>query len=183
MGIRTIVNFSLPPESVYEVISASDLLSANYSNKTKLAKSQQQASIIAPGDYGRQYQYDYPIPLALEYRCLLGEISGFCPTRLTTAEVRAYNLFHYKHKKHIILIPDIWLIMLGIIVAKGFKIAALSWSFKQRKLNLRLAVISTTLYILISLNLYYFAFISIPIILPSLAFWVYIVESRRRKSL
>ena len=186
-GMRSIVDFSLPPDIVYEKKSADDLLNESPS-ETLRRNIKQQVIIISPEEYDRKYLSDYPAPLAFEYWCHFGDRENQdnkkkdCSERITTGESHAYRVHHFLSQHQVILIPDIWMIGIAIIIGKWSNLKLQQQKLKQRRKTSLILAWITFGYFLVGLQVYIFASVAIPLFLPSVTFWFYILPILRRKS-
>lgn len=186
-GIRSIIDFSLPPDIVYEKKSADNFLNESPS-ETLRRNIKQQVIIISPEEYDRKYLSDYPAPLAFEYWCHFGDRENQdnkkkdCSERITTGESHAYRVHHFLSQHQIILIPDICLIGIAIIIGKWSNLKLQQQKLKQRRKTSLILAWITFSYFLIGLQVYIFASVAIPLFFPSVTFWFYILSILRRKS-
>ncbi len=169
--LRPILDFSIPPDRAYRLISASQLL--------------QQSASVAPapivlltkGDYAqgklgevREDLYDPPPGI------------GFWrpQQKFTGGEVHAYMLQHFLQHRFVIPLPDLWLILVAAWGGKSFLLYGQALRNRQRRLLLALFG-GTIFYSAICLELYLSAALLIPIALPVLTIWIYVVPTLRGK--
>lgn len=185
LELRTIADFSLSPNTIYQKVSAKDFLQTPVSNQKMLESIPHQVVIIASGDYDRLYKKDYPLPLAQEYWCNVEnwqyKLNKECSNRLTKGEVYATHGFHYLKRKAITLVPDLYFVLMAVIAGKGFKIITRNSAIQNYKKIILIALAASILYSIICLNIYLLAEIAIPIFLPSLTFGLYLLPILRRK--
>ncbi|KST63856.1 CHASE2 domain-containing protein [Mastigocoleus testarum] len=184
MWLHPIIDFSIPPNQIYQTISAWELL--ENSSFTKFQKQlSQQIVIIAPGAYGeagiaQNNEDNFDLPAALGYwRNQIDQNN----TRgvLTGGEIHGYMTHHYLKNRIVVPIPDLWTIGLAIILGK-FTSDYLIKNLEQRQQNLILISIASTIYALISLQLYISpAAIILPWLLPTITFWFYVLHAFYQK--
>lgn len=185
MWLHPIVDFSLPPQQVYQAISAWELLES--SNQSKLAETlQKQIVIIAPGGYeeagmGNNNEDNFELPPAMDY-WLNQENPHNNRIVLTGGEVHAYMTHHYLNNRMVVPIPDLWMVGLAILLGKfiseylGNK--NLQTNPEQKHKLLILLSVAATLYTFICLQLYISsAAIVLPWLLPNITFWFYTLNA------
>ncbi len=169
-----IIDFSIPPQQVYQSLPAWQLLDAS---ALSVKLSDPFVVLIAPGGYGEagigsEGQDNFPLPMALEYWMTqyprdLGRV-------FPGGEAHAYVTHHFIRQRFVVPIPDFLIILLAAFLGKG-TILILSKS-PQKKIKYVLLLISITgIYGLVSLQLYISSELLFPWVLPSLMFWVYIL--------
>lgn len=176
--LNPIVDFSIPPEQVYNSIPAWQLLEG----KKLLPNLQQQVVIIAAGGYdeagishdgGDNYQ-DEELPPAIEYWRPQNKV-------FTGGEYNAYMVHHFLTRRLVVPIPDLWMVILAIFLGKTWYL----WQKKHRKYNwqwLILPTIITGFYGIMSLQLYISSTaILLPCLLPSFTLWYYVLSTIKRK--
>ncbi|MEM9925570.1 MAG: CHASE2 domain-containing protein [Cyanobacteria bacterium P01_D01_bin.50] len=188
IGIRSIIDFSLPPQRIYQTISAKKFLNQPLSNKNIRTNIRKQIVIIAPGEYDRIFQADDSAPLAFEYWCNFGDRENQekktkdCSERITAGESHAYRVHHLLSQHYIIQIPDICMIFIAIIIGKWSNLNLQQQKLKQRRKTSLILAWITFGYFVAGLQVYIFVSVAIPLFLPSLTFWFYILSTLRRKS-
>lgn len=173
LWLQPIVDFSIPPAQVYQQIPAWQLLEEG-ANAPQLSHLAQQVAIVAPGGYseaGVAQPDTFPMPPAVEY-WLKRSHSGHAPERLTGGEVHAYFIHHYLNQRLVIPIPDLWGIAIAILLGKAFLVLVetLKYLRKNRPLIAILVIGILAIYGSISLQIYLWAAVLLPWLLPSLAF-------------
>lgn len=183
MWLHPIIDFSIPPEQVYESIPAWQLLEEG-ADSPKLAHLQQQVAIVVPGGYGdagvfQGGQDNFPLPAAVGYWLDRASLS-VRRYRLTGGEVHAYMIHHFLNKRLVVPIPDLWLI--GVAVLLG-KLTAKIWEFASlRKHQLWVVLIGgTAVYGLVSLQVYISASVLLPSVFPTATFGIYALRVLLRK--
>ncbi|OKH18880.1 CHASE2 domain-containing protein [[Limnothrix rosea] IAM M-220] len=177
----SLIDYTVPPQYVYEKISAADLLASDTSNATLKQKLQNRFVILAPGSYEEANEENYTLPLAKEYWCSLGRRLGSskCEDRLTVGEMQAYMIHHYLYGKNLRQASFLWTTTGGITVAKLLSIYLVSLGIDQRK------IIGKKLsFGLIGLGIInygvFFLGISIPMFLPFSVIQYYIIASSKK---
>ncbi|MEC4805203.1 MAG: CHASE2 domain-containing protein [Jaaginema sp. PMC 1079.18] len=175
MWLEPIIDFSIPPSQVYEDIPAWQVL-----ENPSLTHLSQQAVIIASGGYneatvlGNSRENDrFAIHPAANY-WLEKESRNLSRRYFTGGQVHAYLLHHYLRDRLVIPLPDIWMIIVAIILGKTL-ILTLDTHHLQSSQRYRWAVgiiLGLAIYGGLSLQLYITAAIALPWLLPSLAFTI-----------
>lgn len=180
MWCQPIIDFSIPPAQVYQRIPAWELLESKVGSP-KLRYVKQQVVIIAPGGYGeagviKEGQDNYPLPAALSYW-----FNGQQQSRssFTGGEAHAYIVHHFLTFRLVIPIPDLWAIALAALLGKPVTLALLG----RRRLAIALLLGGTIVYGLVSLQVYIWAAVLLPWLLPSLMFWVYAIPMFVRRKI
>lgn len=180
--LRAIVDFSLPPDVVYDYLPVWKLL--ENSEELNSYDFAQQLIIIAPGGYNEAGitlgKDNFAMPLAVAYwRERLG-LNNISSGKFTGSEAHGYMIHHLLTERLVIPIPNLWAIALTTLLAKGI-ILQLD-KFYQRKKLLKLGLTGVTgIYGLVGLQLYITAEVLIPWLLPSLTFLIYIWFFSRNK--
>jgi len=202
--LMPVLDFSIPPNHVYDRVAAWRLL-----NETPPALPQisQQIVIIGAGGYPESGLVaggipDYsPLPLATRYWQLRLPASNtaaafpdgqtennpaFLPV-LTGAEIHAYSIHHILNRHWIIPVPDVWMVGIGIVIGKGTERWIIGqkrkrkWTQKGNRLALYSYLSGTALYGVMGLQAYVSLAILLPWLLPSVMFWVYVLPELRKK--
>jgi CHASE2 domain-containing sensor protein len=174
LDLRTILDFSIPPEQAYEKKPAFEFL------KSTFPHIQQQVAIVAAGGYDGADD-TFSMPLALRYWCGV-EREQTCSEFFTGGEAHAYMVHHLLSEHQVILIPDWWGILLAALLGKGTMLMLLKQKQARRNRWGRGLVGATALYGWISLQLYISLLVSMPWFFPSVIFWVYILPVLRKES-
>ena len=180
-GLRSIIDFSVPPEQTYKRISAQALLSEPLSKHDL----QQPIAIIATGGYAEAHD-NFAVPLAIAYWCHSQQLAKpqkkNCPEVFTGGEVHAYMAHHLLSSHQVIQIPDRWMVCLAALLGKGSMLILLKQPANQRKKQTLVLMGATVIYGLVGLQVYISATTLIPWFLPSALFWTYVIRPLQRKS-
>lgn len=184
MWLHPIIDFSIPPNQVYESISAWQLLDKDGKNPP-LANLQKQVVIIAAGGYDEagmsmDKEDNFDVPPALDFwRLQQGNNSKIIPG----GEVHAYMVHHFLTQRLVIPIPDVWILGIAVLMGKYFyfllrKHPQYRWQW------LMLLFLVTVVYGIISMEIYISSLaIVLPWFLPSATVWTYSISAfLRRKS-
>ncbi len=176
-GLQIMLDFSIPPDQVYERLSAWKFLNVSSLNSEFQRRLQQQVVIISSGH--SDAVDNFPVLPAVDYWCRFGQNIRQqlpdCPNSITIGEVYAYTVHHLLLHHRIIRFPDWWLVCLAAILGKDVALMLLKSPYRQRRKLVYGFVGATVAVGLIALQLYTFASVSIPWLLPSVIFWVYII--------
>ena len=177
-GLEPIIDFSLPPNTVYQLIPARSLLDSS----NQFSNLPQQIVLVAPGGDERLGMGESPdqslAPTAL----------GFHTGQewLTGGEALAYMTHHWLQRHLVIPIPDLW--MVGIAVGLGKAVALFirsrsgQWT-QLTRLQVSVALVTLTgIYGLIVLQVYISALLLLPWLLPSAVFLTYSLSAIKRRS-
>ena len=181
-----IIDFSIPPEQVYQVISANDFLKKDNSSFER-EKLQQQIVLIGAGGYedaglSPNEPDNFPIPKGVAYWRLQNPANNYIPT-ITGVEINAY-MIHHLLKQHLIYpIPNLWMIGIAILIGKGTQMLLAKQQFSRRD---RLVLFSyfaggNIAFALSAIQLYIWGNILLPLFLPSAVFWFYVLTKRKNK--
>ncbi|MFB2938071.1 CHASE2 domain-containing protein [Aerosakkonemataceae cyanobacterium BLCC-F154] len=199
MWLHPVIDYSIPPQQVYDRLPAWQLLNNQISTSQK-NHLQKQVAIIAPGGYrdaGVGSGSDlFPKPAAICY----WRIDDDClnqRNQFTGAEIHAYMVHHHLNNSMIIPIPDLWMVgmagLLGKIAVitlnqrdrqrKKYKTASIKNTFNPEQKEWTIVIISTLAgYAIISLQTYITAGVLLPLLLPSLTFSLYAIPVFMRKN-
>ena len=191
LWMQPILDFSLPPNSIFQAIPAWQVLSG----EVDLTASEFQIALIAPGGYpeaGIGVPDYYPVPAAVDYwrqrqMTAIATPAGNRPTLenanvYTGAEAHAFSIHHLLNRHFVIPIPDLWMVGLALMGGKGLSL----WMLRQQRQSAERVKaigylgIGTVAYILISVQLYISAAVLLPVLLPTVAIWTFAVQSFRR---
>jgi hypothetical protein len=201
---QPIIDFSIPPNQVYDRITAWRLLEEK---PLALSNLPRQVVIIGAGEYndlnsavGGELDI-YPVPSAIKYwrGRLPAENNAFefrngdsanAPKYLpvfTGAEAHAYMVHHLLTQRLVVPIPFLLIIGVFALISK-IAVTLLrhqqhqrAWNRRTRSQYLLSLAGATTLYGLVSLQLYISNAVLLPWLLPSLLFWIYILPLLRRR--
>ncbi|MBD2495823.1 CHASE2 domain-containing protein [Nostoc sp. FACHB-280] len=172
--LKPIIDFSIPPEQVYDSIPAWKLLES----QTAPQNLQQQVVMIVAGGYDEagisfdgEDNYDQEnLPLAIQYWHPDSKV-------FTGGEYNAYMVHHFLTGRLVVPIPEVWLIVLTVILSKIWYL----WQNNRKSTNWYLLILPTSftgLYGLVSLQLYISSFaILLPLLLPSATLWYYVLST------
>lgn len=188
MWLQPIIDFSIPPEQVYQSIPAWKLLEA----PPKLLQ-QQPVVLIAPGGHGDagltgRGEDNFPVPPAVKYWRTLknpGDLSRWFPG----GGAHAYMIHHFLNQRIVSPIPDIWLVIIAALLGKGIilvikKVNEEKIQAKQERVFLLLDTKgncfllltgATVIYGLVSLQLYVTAAMVLPFVLPTATVWSFVL--------
>ena len=175
--LHPIIDFSIPPESAYERISACKLL-GECQGKGKVSEFKNEVVLIIPGGYkgagleGKN-EDNYTIPLAV------GFWRGWEEEKFPGGEAHAYMLHHLLTRRLVIPIPDLWMILLIALVGKGMTLILEDNPHQRQLWALRLGA-ATVVYLVVSLQIYISGAVLLPWFLPTVLFWNYIRLALRK---
>jgi hypothetical protein len=172
-----IVDFSLPPDQIYQSVPAWKLL--QQANLPEMQNVSQQVILIAPGGYADSEALEdksdsFTPPLAVRH-WYLQEDSRNAYRAMTGAEFHAYKLHHLLRQRLVIPIPNLWMILIAAIASKRF-VALIQKRSPRRSVLLLTLTGGSLIYSLVSLELYLTSIaILLPIALPTLTVWLFIL--------
>lgn len=179
--LKPVIDFSIPPDKAYTIISACKLL-GNCQGQGNLPQALRNKTImIIPGGYkgagltGKS-EDNFFIPLSIAFWRGFGEHGKF-----PGGEAHAYMFHHFMQQRLVTPIPDFLMILLTAPLAKFISLKLIENSRSQKKI-IKNVSISTIIYLLIILQIYISASILIPCFLPSVLLWKYINFVLRRQS-
>jgi hypothetical protein len=188
MWLHPIIDFSIPPKQIYQIIPAWKLLEnrITLSPNLPIPPSPPPIILVAPGGYGeagtsKDNEDNFELPAAMRYWKNQDNPNN---TRgvLTGGKAHAYMTHHYLKNRMVIPIPDLWMIGLMIILGKITSLH-LSKNPEQNRKYLILITISYATISLISLQLYISsAAILLPWLLPTITFWFYVLSAVTKKT-
>lgn len=167
--LQPILDFSIPPSSVYTTISAEKVL-----NNPRTFKLKDQIVVIAPGGYeGSEENSDnFKLPSAIaRWR---DDDSG----TFTGGEAHAYMIQHFLTQRLVIPIPDLWFVLIAAFFSKSI----LRRQNQAKHRHPRLVFMALALgYGLVCLQLYLTAMLLLPWFLPTVTVLIYALPSELRK--
>lgn len=197
--LEPIIDFSIPPDRIYEAVSAWQVFKDDTLDLSHLSE---QVVIIGAGDYvdGGEVEQGvldlFPIPTAVTYwreHLPASNRAAFASSSVPStyqrfyagAEAHAYMVHHLLNQRLVIPIPTIWVLGVAVVLGKGASLLYQRYwqqltQSQQRYLILGL-VAATAFYSLASLQLYISVGVLIPWVLPSTIFWIYLLPILRRK--
>ena len=186
LGMRSIIDFSIPPEQAYKTISAQELLSHTLPNSYFQHNIQRQVVIIASGGYAEAAD-NLAAPPAIMYWChsqqRIEPQLGNCPRIFTGGEINAYIAHQLLSSHRIVQIPDWWMICLAALLGKGGVLVLLKQPATQRRKQVLTLIGANFVYGLFVLQVYISAGTLVPWSFPSVIFWSYVLRALNRKSL
>jgi CHASE2 domain-containing sensor protein len=171
MWLHPIVDFSIPPNQIYQRISASELIE----DKNIPNNLQQKIVIVGAGGYREAGIEDggdnFPLPSAVAY---WRQQENNSSSVLTGSEAHAYMVHHLLNQRLVIPIPD--LLMAALAIFLGKYLLYLIKIFPNRKwVWLVILSLATTIYGILSLQIYLSSIaILLPWFFPSLTVWLYV---------
>ncbi len=169
--LQPVVDFSLPPDRVYQRIAAWQLLERQPDRATA-QRLRDSIVLIGAGGYADADRGNFPVPPAFAYWNQQRQV-------FTGAEAHAYMLHHLLTHHLVIPIPDLW--MVGLAALFG-KLTCLSVRHQRHQRGWLLGLAGATVaYGLVGLQTYISAGVLLPWFLPSATFWVYTLPGLRRK--
>ncbi|MGA7935197.1 MAG: CHASE2 domain-containing protein [Kovacikia sp.] len=177
-----ILDFSIPPDQVYRRVSAQQFLDASFQTSLPSA-GLPPIVLIAPGGYNeagvnQAGEDNFAVPRAIAYwRHQQSEMAK--QPWFTGAEFHAYAIHHLLNRRLVLPVPDLWMLGLALLVAKGI---ILILKLQRRTPIQRVWVmLAIALYGLVSLQVY-LAGVVVPWLLPSVLFWVSVQPVMRKKA-
>jgi len=169
--LHPIVDFSMPPDRVYQTIPAWQLLEDNPQNKLQISDSQ---IVIISANYSeagvfKQGEDSFSQPAAIRY-WLQQSASTKQRETYTGGELQAYAIHHFLRDHYVIPIPDSWMMILfltGGVVLVGF------WQPRSRRQVYIVLGVSLSLYTLASIEIYISGGMILPIVFPAIVAIVY----------
>ncbi|BAZ02893.1 putative Chase2 sensor protein (plasmid) [Tolypothrix tenuis PCC 7101] len=182
MWLHPIIDFSIPPNQVYESVPAWKLLEQDSKN-LPLANLQKQVVIIAAGGYDEagmsmDKEDNFDVPPALDFwRLQQGNNSKIIPG----GEVHAYMVHHFLTQRLVIPIPDVWILGIAVLMGKYLYFLLRKHSHYRWQWLILLSLL-TVVYGIISLEIYISSrAIVIPWFLPSATVWTYFTSAFLRR--
>lgn len=178
MWLHPIIDFSIPPQQVYEPLPAWHLLE-NKLNPQQISRIPQQVVIIAPkySDAGINFdgQDNFLLPAALRYWFKQDSASSQRKS-LTGGEVHAYMVDRYLQKRLVIPLPDLWFVGMGIILGKSLLILTQKNKLALTNKHYFVAIIGMgiAIYGIASLQFYISNAIILPWLFPTLTIGIYL---------
>ncbi|NJN10680.1 MAG: CHASE2 domain-containing protein [Richelia sp. RM1_1_1] len=184
MWLHPIIDFSIPPNQIYESVPAWKLLEQD-SKSLPLANLQKQVVIIAAGGYDEagmsmDKEDNFDVPPALDFWRLQ---QGSNSTIIPGGEVHAYMVHHFLTQRLVITIPDVWILGIAILIGK-YLYFLLRKHPRYRWQALMLLSLLTVVYGIISLEIYISSLaIVLPWFLPSATVWTYFTSAFLRRKI
>ncbi len=167
LWLRPILDYSIPPNQVYQKLSAGDLLDGK-----RPAEAPPPIVLIATGGYeqagvSRWGEDNFPLPLAVRYWS-----NATTQTIFTGGEAHAYMIHQFLRGHRVTPIPALWLMGLGAIGGAGLRQLSPLWNRRRRSRVIGLSAL-TGFYGLGALQLYITSGLLLPIVLPAAVVWLY----------
>ncbi|HEY9667040.1 MAG TPA: CHASE2 domain-containing protein, partial [Coleofasciculaceae cyanobacterium] len=192
MWLHPIIDFSIPPEQVYNRLPAWKLLESS-TESLKLDPHQPPVVIIAPGGHSEaginaQGEDNFRLPPAMTH-WRSQQNPPDLREKLPGGEIHAYLIHHFLNQRFVVPIPDLWMIAVAALLGKGATIALESVKTEKKQRNGKdtqqflssqrsqwmLAMASgTVIYGLVGLQFYITWAVLLPYVLPVATFWTYI---------
>lgn len=178
--LHPILDFSIPPAQAYQRVSARQLLDASF-HATLPVGGLPPIVLLAPGGYSeagvnQAGEDNFAVPWAIAYWRHQQSEAAKQPW-LTGAELHAYAIHHLLNRRLLVPLPDLWLLGLALILAKGIMLI-LKWQRRTQRHRVWF-MLAIALYGLVSLQVY-LAGVVLPWLLPSVLFWVSVKPAVRK---
>jgi len=176
-----IVDYSLPPHQIYAAVSAREL--SQQTNLPELQNLPQQIVIIAPGGYDEaglagKGEDNFTPPLAVRY-WYQQENGQNSDRKMTGAEFHAYKLHHLVRERLVVPIPDLWMVLIAAVASK--RLVPFLQKRSPRHSTLLLFLLGgSSIYVLLSLELFTSVALLLPIALPLFTVWLFALPSLKR---
>lgn len=181
--LQPILDFSIPPQQVYDSVAAWELLDPSFQDPI-LQQMPQKAVILAAGGYAeagaKQLGSDnFAVPKAVAYWRSQDTSQSYGDVFMG-AEGLAYMTHHWLQKRLVVPIPDLWCVAIAALLGKLVALKLQQHREHQKKYLVGLGI-ATVGYGVTSMQLYITAQVLLPWLLPSAAFWLYIVSDLRKR--
>jgi CHASE2 domain-containing sensor protein len=182
-GLQPVIDFSLPPDHVYDSIAAWDFLERPLTDP-RIQALQNQVVIIGSGGYDRA-EDNFAAPLAVRYWRSFKEKSQSSQETLRSqvlpgAFVHAYSVHHILSQHLLRQVPTLWLLGIAVILGKGATQLLATRKQQEQPRLLWWWLGGTGLYGVLSLQSYVTVAIVLPWFLPSMLFWLYVLPAFKR---
>jgi hypothetical protein len=172
--LQPLIDYSIPPDQVYSVLPAWQLLDPANPN---FSLPDSQVILIAPWGYGeagvdQEGEDNYLLPTAVKYwrhRIPL----DLRPSMFPGAEAHAYMTHHFLNRRLVIPVPDLWMILLTAVCAKGLILMIRQSQIQTHLKSMAGLTVVSLFYGCLSFQLYISGNILLPIIFPTATIWVY----------
>ena len=170
MWLEPIVDFSLPPNQVYQTLPAWQLLEEPVGSGPSL---ENHIVILASGGYPEAGitpgEDNLSLPAAVHHWRFWADAPA---DLITGGEIHAYLVHGLLTQRQVVPIPDLWMIGVAALLGKG-----VVWNLHNRLITRRQGYLmllgATAAYGVVSLQVYIAAAVLMPWLLPSLTFWLY----------
>lgn len=191
MWLHPIIDFSIPPDRVYDRLPIWQLLEEPAS-ELRLPETDQPVVMVAAGGYGEagvlaEGDDNFPVPAAVDYwreRESPPDLRQVFPG----GEVHAYLIHHFLNRRLVVPIPDLWLVGVAAILGKGMALVLEQQSEERQRKPFLVGFFTaregkwvlllsgaTAIYGLVSLQLYISTAILLPVVLPAATVWTYVL--------
>ncbi len=172
--LQPIFDFSIPPDRIYDRMPAYRLWERPYARQRQLAPPP--VILIASDRYAGAGLDDHTpdhsaAPAAVRYWAPRNQPSR---ATMTGGELSAYAIHHLLTQRLVVPIPDLWMLLLGAIVAKRLT------QIKSRRIGYPV-LIGTVLYSVVSYQIFISGALLLPIVFPIAAIGLYCLPSLWRK--
>ncbi len=179
--LHPLLDYSLPPESIYTKISAHQLLTVPETQLARQFDWQNQVVIIASGAYdeaGTGVARDYiDTPGAIAYwQAKADSVAGRYTGRFTGGQTNAYAVHHFLRQHYLTPVPDSWLVVASIVASAGIVLVFKRQHYLQQltSRNRQLVLLAASLgYGWFSLQLGIASQLLLPWLLPVATVWVF----------
>ncbi|NEQ98689.1 MAG: CHASE2 domain-containing protein [Cyanothece sp. SIO2G6] len=174
--LRPILDFSLPPDRVFERVSAYELLEERVDAQTAAAIAQSSVVIIGGVGYAEggvdPLSTDIsPNPAAIAYWRQWGRDDSIENT-FAGVEAIAYDVHHFLQSHYVIPVPALWMVGVAAIVGPALALYAVP-QFQSRQQGIWILVGATVSYGWISGQLAIATGLLVPWWLPVVTVWIY----------
>lgn len=183
----SINDLSIPPNEVFQVISASQVLETTSEFWTQPQVTQPRVILIAPGGYmeagvQKAGADNLPMPWSISYWRSRSGRANHTADIFTGGEAHAYRVYQLLNGKWVLLLPEVLFIILAALLGKQIQLQIKKRSFKN-KVYLKGALVGLTgSYGLLGLQLYSAAGILCPWFFPSIVFYCYVALVQEKNS-
>lgn len=181
MWLHPIIDFSIPPDQVYQRIPAWEFLQMT-SDSPQLNTLNQQAVMIAAGGYGQNPGVEvggnendlFHVPAAINYWRTQRHFSD--PRRIFTGgEAHAYVFHNFLTRRAVVPLPNLWVIAIAALLGKGTALLLAQPQYQSRRWVAVLLVSVTAAYGVVGLQVYIWGAVLLPWLFPSLTFWTFVL--------
>jgi CHASE2 domain-containing sensor protein len=182
LWLHPVIDYSLPPNQVYQSIPAWQLLEEadaefNFQNTVViLAAGGYNEAGILPGED------TMALPAALRHWRFWEKATPASLEFMTGGEAHAYMLHNFLARRLVVPIPDLWMVGVAVLVGTSTGLVLQKLAIRRRHGYL-LLLGTTVIYGVISLQLYIAAAVLLPWFLPSLTFWICAVPKLKESKL
>ncbi|NJN71642.1 MAG: CHASE2 domain-containing protein [Limnothrix sp. RL_2_0] len=173
----SLIDYSVPPNLVYEKMSAQKFLGEGQTDKFK-RKFRDRIVIISAGDYTAVDEYNSSLPIAMHYWCWvqprffkLPESS--CDRLLTSGEIHAYMTYQYLEGENLRQVSFMWTTVFGIIIGKLIHIYLISLDRETRERKVMIVKYAVGSIGIANIMIFMILSLSIPYFFPALIMLCY----------